>query len=953
MKIFQLIFFLLYTSFCIGRGSLPGSSKKKSQDLYYPIQKNVPIKSSVVIVKKQERLGKGIKSNWERTLQRVNAQSVSPAFPSHMGKNTPLSSIYHVEIPSGTDVCQTAEQLMEDPEVVWAEPVYIRRLNYDPNDPHIGRQWHIMKIQCPLAWDIFQGDTAVAIGIVDTGIQLNHPDLKANLWKNPGEIEDNGIDDDSNGYVDDVYGWDFGNNDNDPNPGSVSSASDRYHGTNVAGTASAVTDNMVGVAAPAFNARVMAVKVTEDEDDEQSVKFAYQGIAYAADQGADIINCSFGGANASNAERAVIKYASSLGVVVFAAAGNGGTYGSDYPAAYREVLSVAATNNFDLRTNFTNYGPDVDISAPGQSIYTTNRKQDYSYASGTSFACPVAAGIGALVKGYHPEWTGDQIREQVRVSSLPIGDTNLGWGRVDAYRALTYSFPAIRIINVEVGESQDANQNEIVEPGESAEVIFEIENFLAPSGEFSVSLLNINSDVTLENSYFEFSSLSTLETIRNIENPLIIHIDEQAERGQEVLIQAQIQAGAYSDQDQFSFEIAPNYKTIEAKDVQLTLSSSGNLGYTDYPDNSKGVGFVYQNYDNLLFEGAFLAAVSPDSVSDVARGLNDEVSNQDFQTASGGALNFVESGDVTEAYTIFQDTEAPNAIGIQIQQTAYAFDNEADGDFILLSFALTSDSHQAIEGLYAGLFMDWDVGKNGLNASDNQPGFDETLNLAYIYDSMTGENMHGGMRLFSNGYNIQYASINNPDEIYEGYSDEEKWNHLSGGIQTIDKDNPNDYSHLLGVGPLNLAPDDTLTFGYALLAGEGLDDLKNNAQAALLRWESLAVEDSVPDAGSDTNFVLYPPYPNPFSGNTEMKIKYKIPKTNRVTITVYDLLGRRIARLFNETLTMNQTDDAREVVLLWNGYTERGSRAANGIYFICLEYLTYRKVRKVILLRGE
>ncbi|MBN2104015.1 S8 family serine peptidase [bacterium] len=945
--------FLFFTSICIARGQLSTASQVKSSVSYCPIQKDAPVKPGVVVVKKRTPLDKGSQSRWQRTLQRVRTRSVSPAFPSHAGKASPLASIYHVEVPSETDVYQAAEQLMEDPEVAWAEPVYIRRLSYDPNDPQIGIQWHIAKTQCPLAWDLFQGDTTVVIGIVDTGIELDHPDLKANLWRNPGEIPDNGIDDDSNGYVDDVVGWDFGNNDNNPNPRLVSSASDRYHGTNVAGTASAVTDNIVGVAAPAFNAKVMAVKATEDEDDEQSVKFAYQGIAYAADQGADVINCSFGGPGASNAERTVIEYAYSLGIVIVAAAGNDGKYGSDYPAAYREVLSVAATDRSDNRTYFTNYGQNVDISAPGQSIYTTDRKQDYAYVSGTSFASPVAAGIAALVKGYHPDWAGDQVKEQIRVSAFPIGDAELGWGRVDAYRALTFSSPAIRIQNVDIQESLDNNQDGIVDPGETAEIVFELKNFLSPSGDISIDVSTTNSDVVVENSHFSFAGLNTLEVTSNIEDPLRIYIGEQAERGQEVLIQVQIQTDTYSDQDHFSFQISPDYQTIEARHVQLTLSSTGRLGFTDYPDNVNGVGFVYQDLENLLFEGAFMAAVSPDSVSDVARGPDGEIANTDFSATPEGELVLIKSGEFgdSEAYTTFNDRGAVNAVGIKIKQTAYAFDNDVDGDYILLTFTMTPDSNQTIQGLYAGLFMDWDVGENGLNSTYNLPGFDETNQLAYIYDSMSNKNMHGGLRIFSNGYNIQYASIYNPDDIWDGYTDQEKWNHLTGGIQPIVKNDPNDHSHLLGVGPINLAPNDTAMFGYAVLAGESLNDLKNNASAALLQWESLALKDTVPGSGAepDTNFVLYPPKPNPFIGKTE--IPFEIPATAHVTISVFDLLGRLVVRLLDQTVTVDQMNIQQSVV--WDGYTKRGIRTASGIYFICLEYLTYRKVQKVIILGND
>ena len=959
VRILMAVLMVLLPAAGSARRAASGTLSKSRTPVPHSLLKNNPVVPGQVIVKIREGLAKPGRSAWQKTLHRVNARSDRPAFPAHIGKGTTLSSLRHVEISAGADVYTAAEQLMEDPAVEWAEPVYIRHLSYQPDDPQIAAQWHLSHIQCPQAWDLCQGDESVLIGIVDTGIELDHPDLQDNIWKNPDEIPGNGIDDDGNGYTDDVYGWDFGNEDNDPSPGQASPLPpDRFHGTLVAGSAGAVTDNGTGVAAPAFNVRLLAVKVTEDDDYDQNVRFAYQGIAYAADMGADIINCSFGGPGVSQAERTVIEYAVNRGAVIIAASGNSNLYGSDFPAGYRQVLSVGSTNQSDHRSYFSNYGPDVDVSAPGQSILSTDGYQDYDAVQGTSFSSPVAAGVTALVMAYHPDWTGDQAREQVRVSAVPIDDLNpgfedyLGWGRIDAYRALTVSSPSIRIVDVEVRESAQANQDGILAPGETAEAIVQFRNYLASAGPVTVTFSTTHPDAVIENPQFSFSGFNTMATDDNSEDPLRIQISDQAGRGEEIAIQVHIESGAYSDRDYFTFEVNPDYKSILAKNVELTLSSTGSLGYTDYPDNTQGAGFIYRGMDNLLFEGAFMAAVSPDSVSDVARGSDDSVANEDFSTAPGGDLILANPGEYAdvEAFTIFQDSEASNALGVQVLQNAYAFDNDMDGDYILLSYALTPAENHSVHGLYAGLFMDWDVGENGLNSGSNRPGFDADLQLAYIFDTISDE-ICGGLRLFSNGSPIQYASVYNPDEIWDGYTDLEKFQHLSNGIQPIGNTDPNDYSHVLGIGPLDIAVDDTVRFGFAVIAGEGVEDLKDNAEAALLQWESLAVEDTVPViiTEPDTHFVLYPPAPNPFSG--EVSILYEIPETASIRVSVFDITGREVRRLTDGVVNINQPGEPK--LLRWDGLTKRGARAAGGIYFITLQYRTYRKVKKVIYLGDQ
>ncbi|MFA5113725.1 MAG: S8 family serine peptidase [Candidatus Margulisiibacteriota bacterium] len=331
-----------------------------------------------------------------------------------------------------------------DPRVEYAHPNYIvRAFATTPNDPAYSLQWGLPQIKADQAWDIQRGTAEAVIAIVDSGIDKTHTDLVGQAWDNKNEIPANGIDDDGNGYIDDITGWDFYEGDNDPN--------DLFgHGTHVAGIAAATTNNGVGVAGVSWGSRVMNLRIL-NENGDGNVADLNDALYYAANNGAKVINLSLGVDVPDNTTRTAVAYAIGKGCAIFAAAGNDGDPTMNYPAGYTDVVGVAAVTKLDTHSSFSNYNSSVDLCAPGgtatnpptNNIYSCFIVNSYTYEAGTSMATPFAAGLAALVQSQHPSWSGDMIGHQLMLTADDLGgagrDDYYGYGRINALKAVTES----------------------------------------------------------------------------------------------------------------------------------------------------------------------------------------------------------------------------------------------------------------------------------------------------------------------------------------------------------------------------------------------------------------------------------------------------------------------------------------------------------------------------------
>ncbi len=474
-----------------------------------------------------------------RDLMNLNLQEVNSMFPTvadaAVATTIGLDRMYSVRYDAGTDPFDVCARLMDNPDVEYAVPMPIHRLSFTPNDPRYSTQTWMGLMKVDKAWDVTKGASSVVIAIIDSGTDWKHEDLSANIWTNPKEIPNNSIDDDKNGLVDDVRGWDFVGNisaadaqqgivrpDNDPAPGGAINDG-TSHGTVVGGCASASTNNGKGVAGAGFNCRIIAIKCGSDNPNFGGILRGYDAIAYAADLGAHIINCSWGGPGIDPAAQDIVDYATAKGSLVVAASGNDGLNNDLYlqsPASLDGVLSVGASTAADRVSGFSNYGRNVDVYAPGENILSTYPNNQYRALSGTSFSSPLTAGIAGLVKAIHPDWTPEMIRAQIRGTVDPLIGVNfdtrpLYWGRVNAERAVKVNasftsgerMPGLVMKELAIGGSISGK----ISTYERTTVRFTVKNVLHDASNVIITPVMLDPNVT----YFGTPTISLGNIARN------------------------------------------------------------------------------------------------------------------------------------------------------------------------------------------------------------------------------------------------------------------------------------------------------------------------------------------------------------------------------------------------------------------------------------------------------
>ncbi len=467
--------------------------------------------------------GEGIVS-LERTFKYIHPETASRLAEGYVD----LSRVYYGSISSVADPRFTASRLNNLEEIEYAEPKFMHYINDVPNDPLLASQNNAFnRMNAFNGWTIAKGSASVPIAVVDGGTYWQHEDLTPNMRAKQSEDvnsngrfdlgappagDEDGIDQDGNGLVDDVIGWNFANNTNNPR-GLTSTPNSAAHGTATASHFGARANNSIGMAGSSWNCGIIGVCAASATSDN-GIAYGFEGIAYAYASGAKIINCSWGRTGGySLFEQDVINAATQAGALVVCAAGNGTNNNGtgklndaipDYPPSYRNVLAVGATSSTsDTRASFSNYGRTVPVYAPGTSIYSAFNGGGYGNGGdGTSYSSPLVAGLAGIVRSLHPTWTPRQVALQIKTTCDSIDGSNLslagnlGRGRVNFARALSESHPGIEIKNAVMrtpgGRSLFLQNDTIVLTLTVQNILFAPANnltFSATSSDASVSVL--------------------------------------------------------------------------------------------------------------------------------------------------------------------------------------------------------------------------------------------------------------------------------------------------------------------------------------------------------------------------------------------------------------------------------------------------------------------------------
>ena len=823
-----------------------------------------------------------------------------------------LRAVYQLAVPPGLALARARAVLLSTGAVEYVEPLYVREPQYQPNDPLADStltdlahsQYYLKNIRAYRAWDVVRGDSTLVIGITDGGVRLTHEDLRHRVKHNYADPI-NGLDDDHDGYVDNFTGWDLANNDNDAgfDPTIV-------HGTLAAGVAAAEPDNGRGIAGAGFNCRFMPLNIYPNTPGGAFAGF--EAIVYAADHGCQVINMSWGGAGGySQFEQDVCTYAAvNRDAVLVAAAGNTNADLLFYPASYAHVISVSGVDNTDKKSPAATYSRRVDLVAPGLGVLTTYGYQgttdagppdaDYIAVGGTSFAAPLVAAAAGLVRLRFPGFTAAQVAAQLRQTTDPVDGVagnaafagRLGTGRLNMYRAVVAEAREVRVTASAFDPVRRAYA-----PGAALRLAATVQNLLLPVAGVTVTLTSLSPYVTVTQGTFAAGSLAPLATADNAAAPFALAV---AATGVPLNTAATLRyrltgAGGYQTDQFVSLLLNPDYVTLDAGDLHLTVTSRGKLGYDDLAA-TLGEGATYQDGVALLSEGGLLLATAPTRVADRLRSTGGNIRQSFFSTAQVAARPAGPRAD-QQFQGVFQDTvpaagTAARSVGVRVRQRAYAWAAAPRQNFVVLEYTLRNLTADTLKPLCAGLFMDWDLpGATGRNVAT----YDTARALGYCYDPAAAR-VFAGVQLLRGGALAVYSIDNNapagsPVRLADGFSPAEKYLTVSSGTaraqRTAGLPNGADVSQVVGTRLAHLAPGDSVAVAFAVLAARSLPELQAAADAARLAYATLL------PARAPAGAPGFAVYPNPTAGPLRVELPAGFGLTE---IQLLNALGQAVLR---------------------------------------------------------
>ena len=526
-------------------------------------------------------------------------------------KELGLDLIYLIQFDPQKDVFAFAKEMRKYSEVKYADPDYAKKYFFYPNDPYLTHQWSLARADAIHGWDVTKGDSTIIIGIDDTGVDWRHEDLVGNIYQNLGEDADgdghvieyinghwtfdpgdiNGRDDDGDGKVDDFVGWDFYENNNDPSP--AHNGPDFEHGTHVAGIASAATNNGIGVAGVGYSCKILPLR-------SHWLSNSVSAVYYAVTIGADVFNMSWGGWTGSLGT--AFEYAYNHGMVLVAAAGNDNTSNPMYPAAHPLVIAVAATDPYDHKSSYSNYGSWVDIAAPGDNILSTIPGNGYDSFYGTSMASPFVSGVVGLLRSINHYYSPDSIKAILLATADSMPDDpyynagNLGAGRVNVYKAVStlgrryLSFVTISSLTL----IDDGDGDGRPDPGENVEMRLSLVDSAGwqPAENLRIIARSLVPQITLTDSFSFIGDVQPGDSANNESDPIAFSVSDTTSpiMGKIELTLVTSSPGPVIKKDTVSFLVSQPY-------ILLVDDDGGENYETYYTDVFNSLGFTYDYWD--------------------------------------------------------------------------------------------------------------------------------------------------------------------------------------------------------------------------------------------------------------------------------------------------------------------------------------------------------------------
>jgi len=823
-----------------------------------------------------------------------------------------------------------------------------------------GVETNLQVIGADQAWALGYDGTGSLVCSFDTGVDGDHVSLTGNYRGNKG--------------YDAAECW-FSPVDSTTYPHYFEGHPSSDHGTHTAGIMVGHDDangDTIGVAPGADWIAAVAIDTYGS-----SVFAAWQwaadpdGNPNTTDDLPDVINHSWGITDIGCADIfwEAIDNTEALGIVNIFAAGNAGSTAS--------TITVPANRAEDSLTNFavgsirndstiystSSRGPsDCDgtsvkpnVVAPGSGIYSSipsETHDTYGYMTGTSMAAPHASGAVAILRQKNPAATVDEIKEALLVSAYDLGDAgkdnDYGWGMIDMVAALNYisaiSSPSLEISYLTYPE---------ISPGDAVNLDISLFNSGTDAVNVTADFSNPESGVTINTSSISFGDINQGSTATGT-STLDLQFDSGVETGKFYSLDIDVYIdGALHLHGRLSFLIGSKgertYFNHDAGAIQFTISNYGAYGFHGTNTNNAltgsylpydFLGFQFARDTNDLYEGALVLGTDADHISDAAQNFVLEPDN-DFYVIPGGSIVASDPGSRAdqETVSIFSDAWAENPLGVTITQKSYGWSTSPDDEYIIMEYIITNDTNVTISDLRVGLFFDWDIPPSGSNHGKSVTADD--LGYLCYYNGADSLDFRGVKILNDEGL-VNHRIYNFWTEIWDGlFSETNKY------LGLFDNSNAaytatNEVAHITATGPFTLAPGSSDTAVFAIVGGVNWTDFTNNADLAAQKYDVMLDVDDWPVA-LPGKFVLHQNYPNPF--NPKTKIAFDLPRSARVTVDVFDILGRRVATLMDENLEAGPQETE------WDGTNDNGRSVASGIYFYRVSYDKVSQTKKMLLIK--